>query len=114
MSAPRRGEIWFADHDPTRGREQQGSRPVLVLSSAKHNAHFPPIVASISSGAAHARDHGMGVSLTGIGCRTSGVVLCHQIRALDLQARGAKRVESAPDFILDDVMARVAAILEIE
>jgi mRNA-degrading endonuclease toxin of MazEF toxin-antitoxin module len=56
----------------------------------------------------------MGVSLTGIGCRTSGVVLCHQIRALDLQARGAKRVENVPDFILDDVMARVAAILEIE
>ena len=56
----------------------------------------------------------MGVSLTGTGCRTTGIVLCHRIRALDLQARGAKRVESVPDFILDDVMAKLAAILEIE
>jgi mRNA interferase ChpB len=55
----------------------------------------------------------MGVSLAEIGCRTTGIVLCHQIRALDLQAHGAKRVESVPDFIPDDVMARVAAILEI-
>ena len=28
--------------------------------------------------------------------------------------RGAKHVESVPDVILDDVMARVAAILKIE
>ena len=28
----RRGEIYFVDLDPTRGREQAGHRPVLVLS----------------------------------------------------------------------------------
>ncbi len=29
---PRRGEVWFADLSPTRGHEQRGTRPVLVLS----------------------------------------------------------------------------------
>jgi mRNA interferase MazF len=29
---PKRGEIWLADLSPTRGREQAGNRPVLVLS----------------------------------------------------------------------------------
>ncbi|MDQ3720901.1 MAG: type II toxin-antitoxin system PemK/MazF family toxin [Actinomycetota bacterium] len=30
--AARQGEVWFTDLDPTRGREQAGRRPVLVLS----------------------------------------------------------------------------------
>lgn len=29
---PVRGEVWLADLDPTRGHEQAGRRPVLVLS----------------------------------------------------------------------------------
>lgn len=32
MTSPRRGEVWTADLDPTRGHEQAGTRPVLVLS----------------------------------------------------------------------------------
>jgi mRNA interferase MazF len=30
--APLRGEIWLADLDPSRGREQAGIRPALVVS----------------------------------------------------------------------------------
>lgn len=32
MAAPSRGEIWVADLDPIRGREQGGRRPVLIVS----------------------------------------------------------------------------------
>ena len=32
MSLPARGEIWFVNLDPTKGREQAGSRPALVVS----------------------------------------------------------------------------------
>jgi mRNA interferase MazF len=28
----RQGEVWFCDLDPSRGREQAGSRPAIVLS----------------------------------------------------------------------------------
>jgi mRNA interferase MazF len=34
---PRRGEIWMANLDPTLGREQAGTRPVLVLSVDNFN-----------------------------------------------------------------------------
>jgi mRNA interferase MazF len=37
-SFPRRGEVWFADLSPTRGHEQRGARPVLVLSVDTFNA----------------------------------------------------------------------------
>ena len=37
MAGPFRGEIWNADLDPTRGREQAGRRPVLVISTDRFN-----------------------------------------------------------------------------
>lgn len=30
------GTVWFADLDPTQGREQAGDRPVLIVSSSFH------------------------------------------------------------------------------
>jgi len=32
MNAPRRGEVWNIGFDPTRGHEQAGVRPALILS----------------------------------------------------------------------------------
>ncbi len=37
-SFPRRGDVWFADLNPTRGHEQRGTRPVLVLSVDSFNS----------------------------------------------------------------------------
>lgn len=37
MRIPSRGEIWFANLNPTAGREQQGARPVLVVSEKRFN-----------------------------------------------------------------------------
>lgn len=35
---PRRGEVWFADLNPTLGHEQAGRRPLLIISSDAYNA----------------------------------------------------------------------------
>ena len=35
---PKRGELWWTALDPTRGREQAGRRPALVLSADLFNA----------------------------------------------------------------------------
>lgn len=32
MSEARQGEVWFVDLEPTRGREQAGRRPAVVVS----------------------------------------------------------------------------------
>jgi mRNA interferase MazF len=36
-SEPQRGEIWTVDLDPTRGHEQSGKRPALVVSASLFN-----------------------------------------------------------------------------
>lgn len=107
----KRGDIYVVSLDPTAGREQRGHRPVLVVSPAAFNAATRlPVVVPITSGGAFARRLGFAVELTGL--KTTGVVRCDQPRVLDLEARGARRVETLPSALLDQVMARVGTIFE--
>ena len=107
-----RGDIWHVDLNPTKGREQASPRYVLVLTLREFNQLGTPLVAPITSGGDFARARGFAVSLSGAGTNATGVILCHQIRALDLRARNGKFSEKAPDYIVDEVLARVAALLE--
>ena len=46
----RQGEIWFADLDPTKGSEQSGRRPVVIISGNTLNETLPiSIVVPVSS-----------------------------------------------------------------
>jgi mRNA interferase ChpB len=107
-----RGEIWHVDLKPTRGREQANPRYVLILTPKSFNQLGTPIVAPITTGGDFAREKGFAVSLSGAGTNANGVILCHQLRALDLKSRGAKFLEKVPDFILEEVLARVVALFE--
>ena len=107
-----RGEVWHVDLEPTQGREQAGARYVLVVTDALFNKVGIPIVAPITSGGEFARFRGFAVSLSGAGTRSNGVVLCNQLRAVDLKARGGKFIERVPDFVMDEVLARVATFFE--
>lgn len=109
----RRGEIWVVGLDPAEGHEQKGRRPVLVISpDAFNQVTKVPVVLPITSGGNFARTAGFAVSLTGAGTKTTGVVRCDQPRALDLGARNGRKLENVPDVIMDEVLAKVATILE--
>jgi mRNA interferase MazF len=40
-----KGEIWWADLNPTRGREQSGIRPVLIVSRDTFNRYSGTVIA---------------------------------------------------------------------
>ena len=40
-----RGDIWWADLDPVRGREQAGTRPVLIISHDVFNERSGTVIA---------------------------------------------------------------------
>ena len=108
-----RGDIYLVSLDPAAGHEQQGRRPVLVISPGKFNRLTRvPIVLPITTGGDFARTAGFAVSLTGAGTQTTGVVRCDQPRALDLAARGGKRLEKVPDPIVDEVLSKVGPLFE--
>lgn len=108
-----RGDIYLVSLDPTSGHEQQGKRPVLVVSPGKFNRFTGvPVVLPITSGGNFARMAGFTVSLMGAGTQTTGVVRCDQPRALDLKARAGKKLESVPEAIMDEVLAKLAPLFE--
>jgi mRNA interferase ChpB len=107
-----RGDIVMVHLDPTGAHEQKGLRPALVLSATALNALGVVLVAPISQGGDFARHAGFAASLTGAGTKTQGVALVNQVRMLDLEARRAKRVETAPESVVDDALARLRAITD--
>lgn len=100
--------------DPVSGREQRGTRPVMVVSPQAFNRVLPPIVLPITTGGNYIRNQGFAVTLTGSGLETGGVVICSQPRTLDIKSRGARFIESAPKVIIEEVMAKLSTIFEEE
>ncbi len=108
-----RGDIYLVSLDPTEGHEQRGRRPVLVVSpNAFNRLTRVPIVLPITSGGSFARTAGFAVPLAGAGTRTTGVVRCDQPRALDLAARGARKLEAVPTTVIDEVLAKLATLFD--
>ena len=108
-----RGDIYLVSLDPTSGHEQQGTRPVLVVSPSSFNQMTKtPVVLPITNGGNFARTAGFAVSLEGAGTKTTGVVRCDQPRALDLASRNARKLECVPPSIMDEVLAKLTPIFE--
>ncbi len=109
-----RGDIYLVSLDPTAGHEQQGTRPVLIVSpSAFNRLTKVPVVLPITSGGNFARMAGFAVTLMGAGTRTTGIVRCDQPRTLDLGARGGRKLESVPAAIMDEVLAKVGPLFDL-
>jgi mRNA interferase MazF len=105
------GDIYLLDLEPTRGSEQSGVRPVLVISADElHRKSRRMIVCPITGNLAPWTTK---VMLPG-DCRTRGMVLTDQIRAVDMQARILRRIETvSPEFLLL-VRSYVGRLLELE
>ncbi|WP_156180960.1 type II toxin-antitoxin system PemK/MazF family toxin [Desulfovibrio sp. TomC] len=58
-----------------------------------------------------ARTAGFAVPLSGTGTQTTGVVRCDQPQAIDLSARRARKLESVPVGVMDEVLARLATLM---
>ena len=85
---------------------------LIVSPEAFNKVTKVPVVLPITTGGDFARTAGFAVLLTGSGTQTTGVVRCDQPRALDVRARSGKKLESAPDTIVEEVLAKLAPIFE--
>lgn len=107
-----RGDVVSVPLDPAIGHEQRGTRPALVLTTKDFNKLGDVLVAPITQGGDFSRHAGFAVSLTGAGCRTQGVALINKVRMLDLAARKARRIERAPQAVIDEALGRLMALLD--
>jgi mRNA interferase MazF len=107
LSAP--GRIWLADLRPTRGREQSGRRPVLVLSVDFFNAGPADLVVVLPLTSTQ-RDLSLHVKVSkGDGAtRNDRVILCEAIRSVSKD-----RLISRWGMLSHEVMAEVEDRLRI-
>lgn len=113
MVQPAQGEIWIADLDLTRGREQAGKRPVLVVSADAFN-HSPAdllVVLPITSKEKGIRSH-IPLEPKTTGLRMKSYVICEQPRtvAKDRLTRRAGAVSAAT---LDEVRLWLRVLLDL-
>ena len=107
----KRGDIYLVSLDPTEGREQRGYRPVVIVSPTEFNEVTKlPVVLPITSLGDVARRIGFAVPITGI--KTTGVVRCDQPRVADLNARKGKKVDTLPEPVLEEVLAKAITLFE--
>lgn len=107
-----RGDIYRVSLNPTQGYEQHGMRPVLIVSPDVFNQSLnTPIIVPISNGGAASRTRGFAVPLEGNGLTTTGYVLCNQVRAIDMNARGGVFLERVPQHVVDEVIAKLSTLI---
>ncbi|MDR1363830.1 MAG: type II toxin-antitoxin system PemK/MazF family toxin [Spirochaetaceae bacterium] len=107
----KQGDIIWLDFDTQTGHEQHGRRPALIVSNKSFNGFSKlAIVCPITN-----RDEGHPFHIKlDEKTKTSGVILCDQVRTLDINARNFEYIENIPEEILLDVIDIVNGFIEIE
>ncbi|MCL1808194.1 MAG: type II toxin-antitoxin system PemK/MazF family toxin [Clostridiales bacterium] len=107
----KQGDIILVDFDPTKGREQAGYRPAVVISQTKYNQKRDlAIICPITSSTKDLRFRVLLDART----HTKGDIVCEQVRVIDLLARKCKVVESLPKDMLEKVLETVSVIIAFE
>ncbi|MGA3310125.1 MAG: type II toxin-antitoxin system PemK/MazF family toxin [Xanthobacteraceae bacterium] len=100
----------WVDLRPTRGREQGGVRPAVVLTDREfHRRNDTAVVCPITS---NKTPWPTKVVLPD-GLAARGAILVDQIRMLDRTERGFRSVGRVPEEVLNEVRARLATVLGI-
>jgi mRNA interferase MazF len=113
MSAycPDAGDIIWLDFDPVLGNEQAGRRPAIVLSARAFNEMTGRCVACPITNTVRGWTFEVMVPA---GMAIKGTIMADQVRALSWRARGAELAAAAPPELLDDVRARLAALIGVD
>ena len=107
INALERGDIVTINLNPTRGHEQKGIRPALILSHHDFNVKTGlAIVCPISS-----KIKGSPFEIKINGQHVMGVILAHQVKTIDWVSRVIKICDHADEFCLSEVIRKLTLII---
>jgi mRNA interferase MazF len=106
---PKQGDIIYLDFNPTKGHEQKGKRPAIVVSINVFNENTNmAIVCPITSNMQEYPTHYLLEDTKKI----KGKVLCEHIRSIDFKERNISFVEKASENDLMSVIMLINASIE--
>jgi mRNA interferase MazF len=108
---PEQGDIVYLEFNPQAGHEQKGKRPALVISNNTYNQFTKvAIVCPITN---TNKGFPLHVALDNR-TETTGVIICEQVKALDVLASSISFREKAPKDIVEEVVDIIISFVEIE
>jgi mRNA interferase MazF len=106
--AIKRGQIYWVDFSPVRGREQGGRRPALVVQNDIGNRYAPTIIVAAITSKLSSKAYPMNVGLPKGVLPKPSEILCSQLRTVD---KG--RLGEFITFLDQSVMRKVDEALKI-
>ncbi|KKR43670.1 hypothetical protein A2356_00800 [Candidatus Nomurabacteria bacterium RIFOXYB1_FULL_39_16] len=105
---PERGDIVWIDFSPTKGHEQAGLRPAVVISPTKYNSFSGLVlVCPVTS---KRKDYFFEVQIEGL--KEKSFILADQIRTFDIKERIKKTTGRVSDIEINEILARVATLFK--
>lgn len=113
MIEPSRGEVWMVNLDPTRGREQAGNRPALIISvdQFNHGASELVIVCPITSKDKNTPTH-IKITPPEGGLTLTSFVKCEDVRSIS-KDRLARFLDETSNETIIEVADRLTVLLGI-
>jgi mRNA interferase MazF len=110
----KRGEVWLADLSPTKGTEQAGIRPVLIVQTDRANPYSPhTIIVPFTTRIRQKLLPSHVFVPAGEGClKYDSAVLCEQIRVID-KGRLITRLGELSEEKMREVNEALRIILDI-
>jgi len=99
MASILRGEIYWADLDPTQGYEQSGRRPVLILSDNVFNARSGTVIAIALTSQEPRASFPLTLEIVGTGLPKRSWAKISQIRTLSTQRLSGKIGEATNEEV---------------
>jgi len=99
-----RGDVFYVNLDPTKGSEQAGTRPVLVIQNNVGNEYAPTVIIAPLTTKAFTKRYptNVNVSRGTAGLPTDSTVLLSQIRTID-KSRLERNVGHLPSALMRQV-----------
>jgi mRNA interferase MazF len=96
-SFPRRGQIYWVDFSPTKGSEQSGRRPALIVSNDVANQHGSVVVVVPITSKTKNKKYPQNVLLPpNDPLPQAGLVLCGQVRTVSKERLDGYRADLSP------------------
>lgn len=94
---PRRGQIYWVDFSPTKGSEQDGRRPAVILSNDVANQHASVVVVAPITSKTKNKKYPQNVMLPANDpLPKAGLILCGQVRTVSKQRLDGYRADLSP------------------
>jgi len=105
---PEQGDIVYLDFNPQSGHEQKGKRPALIISNKIFNKNLGLAFACPITNT----DRGYPFHIKLDVYKTTGFVMCEQMKSLDYKARKVSFVEKVDKKLVDTALALLGSIMK--